>query len=141
MHLRLLLVEDDLVFEKFVRAILEEDVSQIHHAKNMAETRMEIATHNFDVIVLDLGLPDSKRPETVRAIPEIRKAQPEAVILVASVYPEYKEPAINYGADGFLFKDATAKHRAMITAIYALMANKKATPEQSTRLLQNVAEG
>ncbi len=100
MHLRLLLVEDDEIFERFVRAILEEDISQIHHARDMAETRREITMHNFDVIVLDLGLPDSKRPDTVLEIPVIKQAQPDAVLLVASAFPDYKEPSMAAGADG-----------------------------------------
>jgi len=134
-------VEDDEIFERFVRAILEEDISQIHHARDMAETRKEISMHSFDVIVLDLGLPDSKRPQTVAEIPAIKQAQPDAVLLVASAFPDYKEPAMAAGADGFLPKESTAKHRAMITSIYAHLAKKKATPEESGRLLQNVAEG
>ncbi len=141
MHLRLLLVEDDEIFERFVRSILEEDITQIHHARTMEDVRREIGMHNFDVIVLDLGLPDSKRPETIKAIPAIKHAQPECVILVASVYEEYRKPALAAGANAFMHKDESAKHRAMITAIFSLLNKESTKPDELTRLLQNVAEG
>lgn len=140
MHLRLLLVEDDEIYERFVRALLEENFAQIHHSKTMDDAQREIGIHNFDVIVLDLGLPDSLRDNTVKMIPAIKAAQPEAVILVASIYEEYRKPSLAAGADGFMDKQETAKYRAMITAINVMMAKKKATPEEASRLMRNVAE-
>ena len=43
------------------------------------------------------------------AVQKIESLQPEVLILTGHHYPEYKEMAIRYGADGFLVKGESSK--------------------------------
>lgn len=69
----------------------------------------------WDLVVLDLGLPGGMELETLRRVRELR---PQMPILVLSMFPEQKMgvAAIEAGADGYLCKTAD---RATIAAAAA----------------------
>lgn len=138
-HLKLLLVEDDETYQRYVHTILAEDIDQIHHARTMAEAKAELAVNEFDVIVLDLGLPDSDRPETIAIIPDIRREHPRTAVLVASVDEEFRKAALAAGANLFLDKSTTAKHRAMITAVKVAMKEVNVNPKKQSQRLERMS--
>ncbi len=69
----------------------------------MAEARTEAATAKFDVVVLDLGLPDGNGADLIG---ELREASPGGAVLVmsASLHPTNIERAMREGADEVLDK-------------------------------------
>ncbi len=69
----LLLIEDNPVYEEYLRTLLMEDVEGIKHASTLEEARVLMLLFTFSVIALDLGLPDSPdRMHTVQQIPKIK---------------------------------------------------------------------
>lgn len=68
----------------------------------MAEALRFLAENpTLEVITLDLNLPDSRAPQTVPRIPDIRNINPEALLLIVSgvVTEEDKKLASSLGAD------------------------------------------
>ncbi len=137
----LLLIEDNPVYEEYLRTLLMEDVEGIKHASTLEEARVLMLLFTFSVIALDLGLPDSPdRMHTVQQIPKIKELQPDAAILVMSAYPEYKEAALEAGANLFLDKAETAKKLAMITAVKVAMQDRHSNPKKNTQRLQRLVK-
>lgn len=145
MNFKLLLVEDDPNYETIVRRLLEpyhgpgEYISQIHAASTMEQALVELTLNNFDLIILDLGLPDSTRQQTMDAIPVIRDRQPDAAVLVVTGSFDAKDESLRRGANAFLDKHLSAQDRAMITAVRAAMFDRHASPKTNAELVERIA--
>lgn len=103
---RLLVVEDDPFFQRFVLAALQE--ARLVHvdtrtAASLAEALQELSTHPFDCILLDLGLPDSMGIATVRAVLDQAPTVP-IVVLTGEEDGEIADEALRAGAQDFLEK-------------------------------------
>ncbi len=57
-----------------------------------------------------------------------------------SAYPEYKEAALEAGANLFLDKAETAKKLAMITAVKVAMQDRHSNPKKNTQRLQRLVK-
>lgn len=109
--LRILLVEDNPADERLLRARLQSEASGdagrafVHWAQTLAEAVAITATENFDVILLDLDLPDARGISTVRRMHE---AAPNVPVVVFSGHddPEESAEAVAVGAQDALTKGA-----------------------------------
>ncbi len=105
---RVMLVDDHPDFRDLMVTLLERqpDLEVVAQAGTMAEARTEAATAKFDVVVLDLGLPDGNGADL---IVELREASPGGAVLVmsASLHPTNIERAMREGADEVLDKLAS----------------------------------
>jgi two-component system catabolic regulation response regulator CreB len=74
----------------------------------MAEARAEAPTARFDVVVLDLGLPDGNGADLIG---ELREASPGGAVLImsASLHPTNLEKAMREGADEVMDKLASPR--------------------------------
>src|ERR671934_2593141 len=115
---RILLVEDDESFSVLVRAYLRamaaddklplatlpqhSGVPKLDAVSTLAAARERLAARHYDLILLDLHLPDSKGIDTLRAI----RAQGERIIVVmtADEDPELPKKALDHGAYDFVAK-------------------------------------
>jgi DNA-binding NarL/FixJ family response regulator len=106
--LHLMLVEDQVRFRRAVVSLLnrEPDLEVVAEAGSLAEARSRSAHLQFDVAVLDLGLPDGNG---VELIGELHEANPSVAVMIlsASLDPENLARAEEAGADGVLDKLAT----------------------------------
>jgi DNA-binding NarL/FixJ family response regulator len=101
------LVVDD---HDVVRAALESKILSsgelrlIGAAATLAEALQVIRAHTPDLVITDMGLPDSTGLDTVRSIVQ---AQAGRATLVVSEYPEkmYAEAVLSIGAGGYLSKE------------------------------------
>lgn len=124
----LLLVEDNIADAELVQELLEHadpDGYAITKAERMA-TAVEKLKHNqFDVVLLDLGLPDAMGVETVRAIRAVNNNVP-IVVLTGNDNEELGLRCIDAGAQDFLSKNelTTALLRRAIG--YALVRQREA---------------
>jgi len=77
---------------------------------------------SFDVVLLDIALPDAGVLETVSAM---RRKHPELPILIVSMYPEeqYAVNLLRAGVNGFFPKAGEAKD--MLNALRTVAAGKK----------------
>ncbi len=102
---RIMLVDDHPDFRDLMVTLLESqpDLEVVAQAGTMAEARIQAATSSFDVVVLDLGLPDGNGADLIG---ELREASPGGAVLVmsASLHPTNIERAMREGADEVLDK-------------------------------------
>ena len=107
---RVMLVDDHADFRGLMVALLEgqPDLEVVAQAGSMAEARAEAATARFDVVVLDLGLPDGNG---ANLIGELREASPGGAVLImsASLHPTNLEKAMREGADEVMDKLASPR--------------------------------
>ena len=102
---RIMLVDDHPDFRDLMVALLggQPDLEVVAEAGSMAEARSQAAASRFDVVVLDLGLPDGNGADLIG---ELREASPGGAVLVmsASLHPANIERAMREGADEVLDK-------------------------------------
>lgn len=102
---RIMLVDDHPDFRDLMVTLLESqpDLEVVAQAGTMAEARIQAAASSFDVVVLDLGLPDGNGADLIG---ELREASPGGAVLVmsASLHPTNIEKAMREGADEVLDK-------------------------------------
>jgi CheY-like chemotaxis protein len=107
--LRILIVEDELANTDLVRASLESlgdqflRSSTIDAAGSLADARAALAAKSFDLILLDLWLPDGDGLGVAREVSKMGSARPRIVVVSGSAKPEEKVAALAV-ADDFLLK-------------------------------------
>ena len=100
---RILLVEDDLIVARAVTLMLK-TISAVVDQTDTGEEAIELARHyDYDIVVLDLMLPDMEGYEVVR---RLRAARIETPILILSGLsrPQAKVKGLSLGADDFITK-------------------------------------
>ncbi len=102
--MRVLIIEDDPSTAAIVRRHLLAITEDIVVASDHAQAKAELDKRKpFDVITLDLCLPDSVPEETIKRIKEIKAYHPDCLLVVVSGYNMEAE-ALRGGADGFMSK-------------------------------------
>ena len=104
-HIRAMLVEDHADFRALMEVLLtgQSDMKLIAQAGSLAEARDHAARFEFDVAVLDLGLPDGHGEDL---IVDFRRSNPEVGVLIlsASLDPANIEKATRLGAGEIMDK-------------------------------------
>ena len=105
--IRVVIVDDHALVRSGLRLLLEaeEDVT-VEDEGGSADDAVRLARlHKPDVVLLDVVMPGRSGLE---AAPEIRKAAPDAQILVLSMQddPSYVRQAFAAGASGYVLKEA-----------------------------------
>jgi two-component system KDP operon response regulator KdpE len=98
----ILVVEDEPAMRRFLRASLSSRGYQILEASTAAEATLLATSHNPDLTILDLGLPDQDGIDLVRSFREWSKRA--IVVLSARGREEDKVEALDAGADDYLTK-------------------------------------
>ena len=98
----ILVVEDDAAVRNLMAITLETRDYRYHLAPNGAEALIEATTHQPDVMLLDLGLPDMDGVEIIRKV----RSWSNMPIIVISARSEDadKVEALDAGADDYLTK-------------------------------------
>lgn len=98
----LLVVEDDADIRLFLKASLAADGFAVFAAAAGAEARTMAAHREFDLFVIDLGLPDADGVDLVRAL----RARSQAPILILSAQTDERRKidALDAGADDYITK-------------------------------------
>jgi two-component system catabolic regulation response regulator CreB len=65
---RLLLLEDDPAIARTVAYALERDGLQVTHSLLLQDARQQMQRHPFDLLVLDVGLPDGSGLDLLRDV-------------------------------------------------------------------------
>ncbi len=101
--MRVLLIEDDSATAKSIEMMLKSE-GYVCDCANLGEDGLEIGKlHDYDVIVLDLGLPDIDGYEVLRRL-RAAKVQTPILILSGLSEPDHKVKGLGYGADDYLTK-------------------------------------
>jgi DNA-binding NarL/FixJ family response regulator len=105
--LNVLLVEDHLHEANLVREWLSEEAAIAFNITHVCVVYTAVRLLNekpFDVVLLDLSLPDSYGLETVLAIREAAPAMP-IVVLSGIRHPRTAEQVREFGVEDMLYKD------------------------------------
>ncbi len=110
-RLAVLVVEDEPVNRALLRAVLERSATPrlrdcaIVEAANLAEARGSLLAQRFDVVILDVRLPDGSGLTLARDLAAKPRAPGQTVIVMsASVLPAERAEALDSGCDAFLAK-------------------------------------
>lgn len=115
--MRALVVEDEpLLMEELVEQLLEEKFN-VDTAQKLQRARDLVAGTEYDLVLLDLGLPDGNGLELLKMIKKYYK-ETAVVILTARGDVEDKVKGLELGSDDYLAKPfAMAELRARIHAV------------------------
>jgi two-component system invasion response regulator UvrY len=121
---RVLIVDDHAVVRAGFRKILDatDDFRAEGEAGTAAEALASIAQHAFDVVMLDISLPDATVLETVSAL---KRRRPDLPILIVSMHSEdqYAVNLMRAGVSGFFPKAGEAKD--LLAALRLVVAGRK----------------
>jgi len=113
MSARLLLLEDDPAIARTVAYALERDGLVVTHSLLVHDARQQMAAHRFDLLVLDVGLPDGSGLDLLR---DLRNAVPTAAmpVLMLSAHGEEIDRVLGLelGADDYLTKPFSPRELA-----------------------------
>jgi two-component system, NarL family, invasion response regulator UvrY len=125
---RVLLVDDSDDFRRSLRAVLADAVTDLAVAEacRAGEALELLAREPWDVVLLDLSLPDRSGIETLR---DIRRLRPALPVLVMSFHTEaeYTSAARAAGAAGYLPKGSAAS--VIAAAIQNALATTARAPD------------
>jgi two-component system KDP operon response regulator KdpE len=98
----ILVVEDEPQMRKFIRASLSSHGHRVVEAERASEAVMLITSHNPQLVLLDLGLPDGDGIELTRQVREWSRVP--IIVLSARGREDDKVAALDAGADDYLTK-------------------------------------
>ena len=116
--MRLLLVEDDPMIGDSLRHSLRDDGWAADWVRDARAARAALAAERFDLLLLDLGLPDGSGLDVLRALRARGDATP-AIVLTARDALGDRVAGLDAGADDYLVKpfeyeELTARMRAVL---------------------------
>ncbi|MFA5553612.1 MAG: PAS domain S-box protein [Phycisphaerae bacterium] len=103
---KILIVEDDILDAKLLKQQLTQtsiNVTRVAHAERLEESLNMLKQEQFDIILLDMNLPDSNGLETLK---QVHKAAPDLPIInvTGSTDEEMGLKAVSSGAQDYLIK-------------------------------------
>ena len=103
---RVLLIEDEQLVARVTEQMLRKASIRkyaLAHSRTLAEGLQRLRTEEFEVVLLDLNLPDSSAMDTLKAVLAESPNTP-VIVLTATSYYEIGFRAIKLGAQDFLVK-------------------------------------
>lgn len=125
--LRLLLVEDNDLDAMFITRVFQRSTmfdAEIVRACSLSEALEKTEQSDFDVVLLDLGLPDSSGLQSIRAIRE-RVTSIPIVVQTGDDRVETGFAAIEAGAQDFLSKNDLKDHLLTRLTIHAILRQRQ----------------
>ncbi len=128
--MRVLLVEDDASTAKSIELMLKSE-GFVVDATDLGEDGLEIGKlYDYDIIILDLMLPDIDGYEVLRRLRAARVTTP-VLILSGLSEPDQKIKGLGFGADDYLTKPFDK--RELVARIHAVVRRSKGHSESVIR--------
>ena len=131
-----LIVDDKFDFSSTFSEILKFEGFDTEYTTSPKEALEMISTNNYDLIFLDVNMPEISGIEMLKQIPKISKNQPKCIMVTGYSDPEIIMSAMNKGAVGYLVKPIDMeKLNQLITQIQNTMQKnpiKRDTPDFSS---------
>ncbi len=144
--MRILIVEDSPELARIIARYCKNIAREVIIAEDMTHAWAEIRkAEPFDLITLDLNLPDSGIESTLQRIHEIKQEKPDALVVVVTgvVRPEEEAKIISAGADGYMHKlDFMGHPDTFLQTLYDIMSSVARNPKRykkNVALLEKVA--
>lgn len=113
----ILIVEDDAIIGHAAELWLNKE-NRVSWARSLSEAHHELRDQSFDIILLDLGLPDGSGLELLNTL---KRRKIEAGVLIMTAYGEVEDrvQGLDLGADDYMikpldFKELDARIRSII---------------------------
>lgn len=120
--MRVLLVEDEMTFARSLELMLKSKSFKVH-TTDLGEEGVDLGRlYDYDIILLDLNLPDMSGFDVVRKLRASKIATP-VLILSGLAGVEEKVHGLRLGADDFLPKPFTKDE--LVARIYSLVRRSK----------------
>lgn len=121
---RVIIADDHPVVYKGLKEILQENFGSVtvDAAGTGRELIEKVKKTDYDLVLLDISLPDANGLDVLR---EMRRKRPRLPVLVISMYPEemYAVRAIRTGAQGYLTKQSASEE--LIFAVRKILSGKR----------------
>jgi two-component system OmpR family response regulator/two-component system response regulator QseB len=101
--MRILLVEDDRMIGESIRTALRQDGSAVDWVRDGSSAATTLATEEFDLVLLDLGLPKRDGLDILRTM-RSRHDQTPVIVLTARDALQDRVAGLDAGADDYLVK-------------------------------------
>lgn len=139
--IRILIADDHAIVRRGLKQILMEDpeFTDIGEAQNAQEVMAQVRAAPWDIVILDLTLPDKNGLEVLK---EIKREKPQLPVLVLSMHPEdqYAVRVLKAGAAGYLTKDSAPEE--LVKAIRkVLKGGRYISLELAERLAFDIGTG
>jgi two-component system, NarL family, invasion response regulator UvrY len=119
--IKILLTDDHAVVRKGVKQILAQAYPEatFGEAQNFHELRDQISREAWDILVLDLAMPEGNGIEMLK---QIKHEHPKLPVLVLSIFPEdqYAIRTIRAGAAGYMNKESAPEE--LVEAFHKILA-------------------
>lgn len=125
-ELKILLVEDNEGDVRIIKELMKEQTLitfGITFAVSLAEAKVILSKRNFDIILLDLGLPDSTGLETFIRLKELYPKLNAIIILTGLNDTEIGLNAVNQGAQDYIIKGQIDSDKLIKTIVYSYERN------------------
>jgi DNA-binding NtrC family response regulator len=140
---KILIVDDDKDFREMLKLALEQEY-QIVEADSGAELQKVVAREPFDIVLLDVKLPDANGLEL---LPSLKKRAPETQIIILTGAPDDRQAlswaveATKQGAFNFLRKGAYFDAEKLLADVTNAIEHKRQNEEASTlrRALETIS--
>ena len=123
--MRVLVVDDDARFRRFVKGILsnESDIKVIGEAEDGQETILKARELKPDLVLMDVRMPKLNGLQATR---QLKEEMPDIRVMMLSLYDfdEYREAATAAGAIGYILKKSMNEN--LIPAIREVFESKNA---------------
>jgi two-component system invasion response regulator UvrY len=139
--IRILIVDDHAIVREGLKQILSDDENLVvqGEAETAAEAIRLTREKEFDLVLLDISLPDRNGLELLEAL---KKSHPKLSVLMLSMYREtqYAVRAIKSGASGYLNKQSAPDQ--LVSAIKQVVTGRKyITPSVAEALALEISVG
>ncbi|WP_292932588.1 response regulator [Noviherbaspirillum sp.] len=131
--MRILLIEDDALVATGIVAGLRHHAMTVHHVETARAAQTAIETGHFDVIVLDLGLPDEDGMVLLNRLRHLGHSHP-ILVLTARDAIEHRVSGLQAGADDYLLKPFD-----LMELVARLQALHRRAAGRSTNLIRHGA--
>jgi signal transduction histidine kinase/ActR/RegA family two-component response regulator len=136
--LRILLVEDNPGDAALIEAALgssREPLFELHSESRLRPALERLGRERFDIVLLDLNLPDSFGFDTVTSVQEVVPRTP-VVIITGNVDDAFARTAVQAGAQDYLVKGEVRSYELVRSMLFAI--ERKRT-ENDLHALEEVA--
>ena len=110
--MKLLLIEDNVQLLNDMNEFLIENDFRVETASTLREAREKVFVYKYDLLIIDIGLPDGSGLELLKEVKE-KKYDAGILILTAKDAVEDKVEGLNLGADDYMTKPF---HKAELNA-------------------------
>ncbi len=132
--IRILIADDHAIVRQGLIQILaeESDMAVFGEATNASETLKNVHEQNWDIVILDITLPDRSGLDVLK---ELKNIRPRLPVLILSMHPEeqFAVRALKAGAAGYVTKESVPEE--LVKAIRKVLeGGKHVSPKLAEKL-------